>query len=47
VKQLSWIGAGVVALAIGCASAPPPASSDKTVPGPQFLVEIMVTAALD
>lgn len=37
-KQLSWIGAGVVALAIGCASAPPPAPSDKTVPGPQFLV---------
>jgi len=38
VKQLSWFVAGVVALAIGCASAPPPAPSDKTVPGPQFLV---------
>ena len=36
-KQLSWFGAGVVALAMGCASGPPPAPSDKTVPGPQFL----------
>ncbi len=36
-KQLSWFGAAVVALAVGCASGPPPAPSDKTVPGPQFL----------
>lgn len=36
-KDLSWIAVGVVALAIGCASAPPaPSSSDK--PGPQYLV---------
>lgn len=34
-KQLCWLG--VVALAIGCASGPPPAPPDKTVPGPQFL----------
>ena len=38
-KELSWIGLAVAALAIGCASAPPaPAGSDKTVPGPQYLV---------
>lgn len=38
-KQLSWTAVGVVALAIGCASAPPaPSGSDKTVAGPQFLV---------
>jgi heat shock protein HslJ len=37
VKELSWTAVGVVALAIGCASAPPaPSSSDK--PGPQYLV---------
>ena len=38
-KQLSWTAVGVVALAIGCASArPAPSGSDKTVPGAQFLV---------
>jgi len=37
VKQLCWFAAGVVALTAGCASGPPPAPSDKTVPGPQFL----------
>jgi heat shock protein HslJ len=37
VKQLAWIGLGVAALAFGCASAPQPSASDKTVPGAQYL----------
>lgn len=38
-KQLSWTAVGVVALAIGCASAPKaPSGSDKIVPGAQYLV---------
>ena len=37
-KQLSWIGLGVAALAIGCASGPPPATSDKAVPSAQYLL---------
>jgi heat shock protein HslJ len=39
VKELSWFRMGIAALAIGCASAPPaPATSEKTVPGPQYLI---------
>lgn len=38
-KQLSWIGVGVTALAIGCASAPAgPAAPDRSVPGAQYLI---------
>ena len=37
-KQLSWIGFGVAALAIGCASAPASPTGEKVVPGPQSLV---------
>jgi len=38
VKQLSWIAVGIAALAIGCASAPPAATSEKTVPSAQSLL---------
>ena len=39
VKQLSWIGATIAVLALGCASSPAaPATSDKSIPGAQFLV---------
>ena len=38
-KDLCWIGVAIAALAMGCASAPQaPATSEKTVPGPQYLV---------
>ena len=35
-KELSWFGVGVAALAIGCASAPP-APAAPAVPGAQYL----------
>jgi heat shock protein HslJ len=37
-RELPWLGAGLAALVLGCASAPPaPATVEKTVPGPQYL----------
>lgn len=38
--ELPWIGAGLAALLLGCASAPPApaAQAEKTVPGAQFLL---------
>jgi len=39
VKELAWIGMGIAALAIGCASAPPAtAASDRSVPSAQSLI---------
>lgn len=38
-RDLAWIGVGVAALALGCASAPPASSAtQKTVPGAQELL---------
>ncbi|RPH65180.1 MAG: META domain-containing protein, partial [Myxococcaceae bacterium] len=37
-RDLSWVGAGVVVLAIGCASSAPPPTTEKTVPGAQYLL---------
>jgi heat shock protein HslJ len=37
-SDLSWVGAGVVVLAIGCASSAPPPTTEKTVPGAQSLL---------
>ena len=36
-KDLTCLGAGLAALAIACASAPPAAQGEKTVPGAQYL----------
>jgi len=33
-----WLGTSVLALGLGCASAPPPASGERTVPGAQYLL---------
>jgi heat shock protein HslJ len=39
VKVLPWMGVAVATLAVSCASAPAaPAGSEKTVPGPQYLI---------
>ena len=37
-RDLSWVGAGIAVLAIGCASSAPPPTTDKTVPGAQYLI---------
>ncbi len=37
-RELAWVGAGVAALVLGCASAPPAPQGDKTVPGAQYLL---------
>ncbi|HTS79691.1 MAG TPA: META domain-containing protein [Myxococcaceae bacterium] len=38
-RELAWMGVGVTALLLGCASAPPaPAAGEKTVPGAQYLL---------
>jgi len=36
-KELTWLGAGLAALLLGCASAPPVPQGEKTVPGAQYL----------
>ncbi len=38
-RELLWMGAGVAALMLGCASAPPaPATTEKAVPSAQYLL---------
>ena len=37
-RELAWVGAGVAALVLGCASAPPAPQGDRTVPGAQYLL---------
>ena len=38
-RDLCWMGAGITALMLGCASAPPDSvTAEKTVPGAQYLL---------
>jgi heat shock protein HslJ len=38
VRDLSWVGAGIAVLVMGCASSAPPPTTEKMVPGAQYLI---------